>query len=162
MDGSDLHQECHHVGNRRGRVSSTLQLCGTNHDSHHDASEEKVWSAVDTVGLVAQPIVWVSLVNVASTRAGLPAGPFGLIGALEGLSYLLVVVLAGATIVRKENTILRSQQCSLGTLVLALLVLVKLIVDQGCIPNAKPILDYSDYVRVCDVTQTPGFFGGAN
>jgi hypothetical protein len=118
-------------------------------------------SILGTAGLVVQPIVWISLVSVATTGAGLPAGPFGLIGAIEGLSYVLVVILAGTAALREDTvTMPRSQQWSLATLGLALLVLVKLVADQGCIPNAKPILDYSAYVRVCDPQHTPGFFDG--
>ena len=121
--------------------------------------------------------------SVATTGGGLPAGPFGLLGAVEGLSYLLVVGLAGAAIwggTRRSfvvgggrdddddddsssdspSSTTVSERLSLATLGLALLVLVKLIADQGCVPNAKPILDYSAYVPVCDAQQTPGFFGG--
>jgi hypothetical protein len=44
------------------------------------------------------------------------------------------------------------------SLVLGLLVLVSLVVDQGCVPNAKPILDYSAYLPVCEAKA--GLFGG--
>jgi hypothetical protein len=39
-----------------------------------------------------------------STGCGLPAGPFGLYGALEGLSYLWVVGLVGFSIYTKATT----------------------------------------------------------
>lgn len=137
-------------------------------------------SMLDWVGIAVQPIVWISLVSVATTGGGLPAGPFGLLGAVEGLSYLLVVGLAGAAIwggTRRSfvvgggrddddsssdspSSTTVSERLSLATLGLALLVLVKLIADQGCVPNAKPILDYSAYVPVCDAQETPGSFGG--
>ena len=49
------------------------------------------------IGLVAAPVVFISLYNVASTGSGLDAGPYGLLGALEGVSFLVVmgVVAAG-------------------------------------------------------------------
>ena len=42
-----------------------------------DGEGEKILGAV---GLTAQPVVWFSLYYVATTGAGLPAGPFGLLG----------------------------------------------------------------------------------
>eukprot|EP00980_Cylindrotheca_fusiformis_P031151 scaffold25895_cov108-Cylindrotheca_fusiformis.AAC.4 len=126
-------------------------------------------------GLVAQPIVWVSLYFVATTGAGLPSGPFGLIGALEGISYLAVVALVSKSIGRRvmgderrrssgsidgEASLLRlSEQVSWFTLFIALLALLGLVVEQGCVPNAKPILDYSAYLPVCSPEDTPGLFG---
>lgn len=112
------------------------------------------------VGVLVQPIVGISLVSVVTTGGGLPAGPFGLIGAVEGLSYVIVVALALQSLVIPTNDRSIPQQLSLISLGLALVVLIQLIASQGCIPNAKPILDYSAYVRVCDPVQTPGFFGG--
>ena len=42
-------------------------------------------------GLVANPVVWVSLVSVKTTGGGLPAGPFGLIGQYSPLSFLVPI-----------------------------------------------------------------------
>lgn len=115
-------------------------------------------SLASTVGLAAQPIVWVSLYNVATTGAGLPAGPFGLIGAFEGLSYVAMLVFCATALFRgKDREMTTTETVSLATLGLSLIAVAGLIADQGCIPNAKPILDYSAYVRVCDAT--PGLFG---
>ena len=107
---------------------------------------------VDAVGAVSQPIVWVSLYSVATTGGGLPSGPFGLLGALEGVSYLAVVGLAlfGSSTIRTVSRV---------TILLGLLTLASLVAEQGCVPNAKPILDYSEYLPVCDPEQTPGLFG---
>jgi hypothetical protein len=121
-----------------------------------------------SVGMIAQPIVWVSLYFVASTGAGLPSGPFGLIGALEGISYLVIVAVAGKdvyrTIVGKrvENQQVRPidsvvTRLSYVSVFAGLVVLASLVLKQGCVPNAKPILDYSDYLPICDTT--PGIFG---
>ena len=43
------------------------------------------------LGLSVQPIVWISLYFVLTTGSGLPSGPYGIIGAIEGISYLLVL-----------------------------------------------------------------------
>jgi hypothetical protein len=105
---------------------------------------------LEQVGIVAQPIVGISLISVATTGGGLPAGPLGLVGAVEGLSYLVVVFLAFQAIFTPSNERSTSQQVSLFTIALGFAVLLLVLTTQGCIPNAKPILDYSAYVRVCD------------
>jgi hypothetical protein len=105
-----------------------------------------VWNRViKTTTLLSQPIVWLSLSFVKTTGAGLPAGPFGILGALEGLSYVVVLVS------------LPKSNISRVTFVVALIVLVMLVIEQGCVPNAKPLLDYSKYIPVCEVQ--PGLFG---
>ena len=74
--------------------------------------------------LVVVGFVLTSLRRKIKTGAGGPAGPSGLLGAVEGLSFASV----------------------LGGLV----VLWLLVLDRGCVPNAQPLLDYSAYVTVCD------------
>ena len=54
-------------------------------------------------GLVAAPILLFSVYNVAATGGGLDPGPYGLLGALEGVSYLAVVGIAGAGLVSKAS-----------------------------------------------------------
>ena len=120
-----------------------------------------------SVGMIAQPIVWVSLYFVASTGAGLPSGPFGLIGALEGISYLVIVAVVSKDIYRNivgkrvENQQARPFDSvvwlSYVSVFAGLVVLANLVLKQGCVPNAKPILDYSGYLPICDTT--PGIFG---
>jgi hypothetical protein len=51
--------------------------------------------------LLAQPVVWISLYFVVTTGGGLPAGPFGLLGALEGISYLAVVAIVAVSLCNK-------------------------------------------------------------
>jgi len=46
------------------------------------------------------PSEWV----LKTTGCGLPAGPGGALGALEGISYLVVVGIAGASIYKKVKT----------------------------------------------------------
>eukprot|EP00586_Coscinodiscus_wailesii_P016869 CAMPEP_0172509224 /NCGR_PEP_ID=MMETSP1066-20121228/218428_1 /TAXON_ID=671091 /ORGANISM="Coscinodiscus wailesii, Strain CCMP2513" /LENGTH=132 /DNA_ID=CAMNT_0013287599 /DNA_START=382 /DNA_END=780 /DNA_ORIENTATION=+ len=119
-------------------------------------------SILGSMGLVSQPIVWASLYSVATSGAGLPAGPLGLLGAVEGVSYLVVVVLVARKLLLSDSssgTIKTAETLSLFSLGISLLVVTNLVADQGCIPNAKPILDYSNYVPVCNPDQTPGLFG---
>ena len=76
---------------------------------------------------VARPLgSWVgaAVVSKVTTGSGLPAGPAGMIGLAEGLSFLSVTA---------------------GVAVLAYTAAG----PQGCVPNALPIADYSDAVNVC-------------
>ena len=137
--------------------------------------------SLETIGLLCQPVVWISLYFVKTTGGGLPAGPVGLIGAIEGLSYLLVVMFAlfsssfllllpsslssydeqqkqkqddddDSTSITKTMTVVEVTTLSSRiTLAFGLLTLIGLIVDQGCVPNAKPILDYSAYLPICNI-----------
>ena len=101
-----------------------------------------------SIGLVSQPIVWVSLYSLATTGHGLPAGPGGSIGAVEGLAYLVVVVLAILP-TKDETSESLAKTLSRTSIALGLLVLAGVAAGKGCVPNAKPILDYSAYLPVC-------------
>ena len=67
---------------------------------------------------------FVGLFKKMTTGSGLPAGPAGLLGAAEGLSFLSILAGVG--------------------------VLALLVGQLNCVPNAFPLLDYSDKVNVCD------------
>mmetsp|Transcript_80965 Transcript_80965/g.158954 ORF Transcript_80965/g.158954 Transcript_80965/m.158954 type:complete len:204 (+) Transcript_80965:607-1218(+) len=141
-------------GRRQRQCHSTTRLYSKktkkNDDTPQDPAARSKDSVLERIGILAQPIVGISLLSVATMGGGLPAGPLGLVGALEGLSYVVVVVLALRALVTPNPERTTSQQLSLVTLGLALVVLGLLLTTQGCIPNAKPLLDYSAYVRVCD------------
>ena len=127
------------------------------------ADENSFDNILGSVGAISQPVVWVSLFFVATTGGGLPAGPFGLLGAVEGLAYLSVVGLVIRRIIVGDKTsgvLGTAENLSLLTIGASLLVLASLIAQQGCIPNAKPLLDYSNYVKVCNPEEVPGLFGG--
>lgn len=146
------HVKIHMNNTERTRIVETKRrrrrhLQATENDSSN--------SILQNVGLASQPIVWISLYEVVTTGAGLPAGPFGLVGAVEGLSYVAVLGFAISGTLGKESSFV--EKCSQATIGLALLALGGLVVNQGCVPNAKPILDYSAYVKVCEAT--PGLFG---
>jgi len=116
---------------------------------------------IGIAGVAAQPIVWVSLYSVATTGGGLPAGPFGVLGLLEGLSYLAIVGFVAAAIVSKVTTgsglragpgglLGLAEGLSFLSVAAGLAVLVYTATGTiGCVPNALPILDYSDFVTVC-------------
>lgn len=138
---------------RRRRCHLTIQWDSkTTNKNDQDPGSKDPYATIllEQLGILAQPIVGISLFSVATTGGGLPAGPLGLVGAVEGLSYLLVVLVALQAIRTPSHERTTSQQLSLFTIGLGVVVLFLLITTQGCIPNAKPILDYSAYVRVCD------------
>lgn len=138
-------------------------------DSNKNSSEEELSELSDitlTAGVIAQPIVWVSLYYVATTGAGLPSGPFGLIGATEGISYLIIIAFFSNALFRsmwsksheyQGKSLDVVERFSCVSVIAGLLVLATLVLKQGCVPNAKPILDYSDYLPICDTT--PRIFG---
>ena len=113
---------------------------------------------VESIGLVSQPVVWVSLCFLATTGHGLPAGPGGAIGAVEGIAYLVVLGLAlvpvsvlpaGEEDSGSSTLPVDARTLSRITIALGLLVLAGVAAGKGCVPNAKPILDYSAYLPVC-------------
>jgi hypothetical protein len=148
--------------------ATKLHMMNKNHSSSEVQQKSIPLSGI--LGLISQPIVWSSLYLVRTTGGGYPAGPFGLLGLLEGMSYLIVVGFAAAF--AWKNVIVDSndkkgvtsaedwaERASAISLVLALTVLLSLVVDRGCVPNAKPLLDYSDYLPVCIAEDAPGLFG---
>jgi len=85
-----------------------------------------------------------------STGCGLPAGPFGLIGAAEGLSYLGVVATGALSLYEKLKTgtglpsgprgiLGLGEGLSITAIIVGLIVLVFQVVNYGYIPNAVPM-----------------------
>ncbi|KAL1493501.1 hypothetical protein AB1Y20_017206 [Prymnesium parvum] len=109
----------------------------------------------DAALAVANPVVWLSLCSLSATGGGLPAGPYGLLGALEGVSYVLVVGSVGAALLRNRSDgnaappLGLAEKLSFLSVLAAVVVLAGLLREQGCVPNALPLVDYSAYVRVC-------------
>eukprot|EP00899_Mesostigma_viride_P015784 jgi/Mesvir1/24206/Mv10921-RA.1 len=66
-----------------------------------DSNTEK---AIGIVSLVSVPVVFVSEYYLKTTGCGLPPGPGGSIGAIEGISYLVVAGLVGWSIITKIQT----------------------------------------------------------
>lgn len=129
----------------------------TKHYANEDDSdeEEEVVGSSDQLilgisGLVASSIVLYSESALFQTGCGLPAGPFGLVGAMEGVSYLGVVGLVGFSLYTKIRTGsgLPSGPAGLlgaaeGVAFLAALagivVLIAQVTNYGYIPNAVPM-----------------------
>lgn len=55
-------------------------------------------------GFVANPVIGYSLYTLKTTGCGLPPGPGGSLGALEGVSYLVLVGIIGWSIYTKVKT----------------------------------------------------------
>lgn len=125
-----------------------------------DEDEVGISGLTASAGLVANLVMWISLYFVATTGGGLPAGPAGLLGALEGVSYLVVVGLAGASLYKKATTgsglpagpsglLGAAEGLSFLSILAGVAVLASLVTQENCVPNALPLADYSDSVPVC-------------
>ena len=135
------------LGQKQER-SSRVILNSSEDDDTNATNNSGNNGILESIGLVSQPIVWISLYFLGTTGHGLPAGPGGSIGAVEGIAYLVVVVLA---VLPGDNSSspLNARTFSRATIALGLLVLAGVAAGKGCVPNAKPILDYSAYLPVC-------------
>ena len=67
-------------------------------------SDDKLYTTLGATWLVANAICDYSLYVLKTTGCGLPAGPFGLVGAAEGVSYLSVVGILGWSLFTKVKT----------------------------------------------------------
>ena len=141
------------------RIRTREPTMSTEDDGDLD-DHDGLTGALALAGLVSQPIVWASLYSVATTGGGLPAGPFGTLGLVEGLSYLAIVGFVAAALVSKVRTgsglpagpgglLGLAEGLSFLSVTAGLLVLAYTATGQGCVPNALPIADYSDVVNVC-------------
>ena len=59
---------------------------------------------VGAAGVCLAPVVMWSSATLYQTGCGLPPGPGGILGAIEGVSYLTVVGIAGWSVVTKVKT----------------------------------------------------------
>ena len=99
---------------------------------------------------IANPVMWWSLWTLKTTGCGLPAGPLGLLGALEGVSYLVVVGFVGVALFKKATTgsglpsgpaglLGAAEGLSFLSVAAGLVVLGFQLVDYGFVPEAIPI-----------------------
>ena len=148
------------VHSRMTVVSSSLRHYGISCSTDAEPQESPLVIASAAAGLVANPVMWVSLYSVSTTGGGLPAGPFGLVGALEGISYLVVVGFVGAALYTKATTgaglpagpaglLGAAEGLSFLSILAGTIVLALLLGQQNCVPNALPLVDYSDKVNIC-------------
>ncbi|KAI5684211.1 hypothetical protein M9H77_05439 [Catharanthus roseus] len=100
-------------------------------------------------GLVSTPVIGWSLYTLKTTGCGLPPGPAGSIGALEGVSYLVVVGIVAWSLYTKSKTGSGLPNGPFGLLgaveglsylsLLAIIVVFGLqFVQQGSIPGPLP------------------------
>ena len=107
-------------------------------------------TVIGVAGSVAALVTFWSEYVLKTTGCGLPAGPAGLLGAAEGISYLIVVAIVGASLYNKVKTgsglpagpsgvLGAAEGLSFLSIAVGILVLVFQITDYGYIPNAVPI-----------------------
>ncbi|EPS67836.1 hypothetical protein M569_06940 [Genlisea aurea] len=100
-------------------------------------------------GLISNPVIGWSLYTLKTTGCGLPPGPGGSIGALEGVSYLAVAGIVGWSVYTKSKTGSGLPNGPLGLLGavegLSYLTLLAIIVtfglqylDKGSLPGPLP------------------------
>jgi hypothetical protein len=119
--------------------------------SDGDNSSDGAFDAGGILGTIASIVVLYSEFTLKTTGCGLPAGPFGLVGAVEGVSYLGVVGICATAVVglvsnketnnSPEPTATGRLATTLGLLavVVGIAVLAFQVLDYGYIPNAVPM-----------------------
>ncbi|KAF5451427.1 hypothetical protein F2P56_026536 [Juglans regia] len=88
----------------RARSYTPLKLLGMAKESSESSGNGVVEKAAIAGGLVSTPVIGWSLYTLKTTGCGLPPGPGGSIGALEGVSYLVVVGIVAWSLYTKTKT----------------------------------------------------------
>lgn len=112
--------------------------------------QQQATLAAAILGLASQPVMWWSLYTLKTTGCGLPGGPFGLIGAAEGISYLVVIGFVAAALLSKVTSgkglpagpgglLGAAEGLSFLTAVAGLAVLGFQLADYGYVPEAVPV-----------------------
>lgn len=86
------------------KFSSSMKLRSKSNDDSSINSNDKNELIIGTTGTVANLICGYSLYVLKNTGCGLPAGPFGIEGALEGISYLEIVAIVCWSLITKVQT----------------------------------------------------------
>ena len=124
---------------------SSPMLC-----SSSSGPQQQATTAASLLGLGSQPVMWWSLYTLKTTGCGLPAGPFGLYGAAEGISYLVVIGFVAASLLNKVTTgkglpagpgglLGAAEGLSFLTAIAGLAVLGFQLSEYGYLPEAVPI-----------------------
>lgn len=87
----------------RARSHTPLKLVGMAKESS-DSNNDIIEKVAVAGGLVSTPVIGWSLYTLKTTGCGLPPGPGGSIGALEGVSYLVVVGIVAWSLYTKNKT----------------------------------------------------------
>ncbi len=129
-------------------AKSKIELKSTQDENGGEKLESPSPSIDAILGIVASLVVLYSEYTLKTTGCGLPAGPFGIVGAVEGLSYLGVVGICANAASKyfsddetNSDTGARSIATTLGlsAALVGLAVLGFQVVDYGYIPNAVPM-----------------------
>ncbi|XP_022751378.1 uncharacterized protein LOC111300040 [Durio zibethinus] len=88
---------------KRSRLQTPLKVLAMAKETS-ESDDGVIEKAAIAGGLVASPVIAWSLYTLKTTGCGLPPGPGGSIGALEGLSYLVVVGIVGWSLYTKAKT----------------------------------------------------------
>lgn len=73
-------------------------------DFEDSSRPDSTLAVIGGFGLGSNALCDFSLYKLQTTMCGLPAGPYGLIGAAEGISYLVVLAIVFLSIQRKVTT----------------------------------------------------------
>ena len=125
-------------------------MTDTNDDDSSWLASESDQVLLGSAGTIASLATFYSEFTLKSTGCGLPAGPFGLFGAVEGISYLGVAGLAGFSLFKKVKTgsglpagpgglLGLAEGLSFLAILVGFIVLAFQILDYGYIPNAVPM-----------------------
>mmetsp|Transcript_18490 Transcript_18490/g.51407 ORF Transcript_18490/g.51407 Transcript_18490/m.51407 type:complete len:234 (-) Transcript_18490:257-958(-) len=135
----------------RKDVASALQAANDgDDDSFLPELAESDQLLLGGLGTFAALVTFYSEFTLKTTGCGLPAGPFGLVGLVEGLSYLGVTGVAAFSLVTKVKTgeglpagpsglLGAAEGLSYLAIVAGLVVLVLQITNFGYVPNAVPM-----------------------
>jgi len=120
------------------------------HAETESSLSESDQTLLGVTGTIASLIAFYSEYTLKTTGCGLPAGPFGLIGAAEGISYLGIVGIAAYSLYTKIKTgsglpvgpagmLGVAEGLSFLAIIAGLVVFGFQILDYGYIPNAVPM-----------------------
>jgi len=73
-------------------------------DATTDSGKDSLYQTIGIVGVVSNIVCDYSLYILKTTGSGLPAGPYGLEGGIEGISYLAIVGIFAWSIITKIKT----------------------------------------------------------
>jgi hypothetical protein len=86
----------------------SVQLYSSSNNEDESMSESNQ-GILGAIGCVASLTVLYSEFVLLNTGCGLPAGPYGLVGLVEGLSYLTVIGIAKLSLYTKNKTVSSSR-----------------------------------------------------
>jgi len=85
-------------------LTSRTLLRMSGDDATTDSGKDSLYQTIGIVGVVSNIVCDYSLYILKTTGSGLPAGPYGLEGGIEGISYLAIVGIFAWSIITKIKT----------------------------------------------------------